>query len=543
MGDAAREAGGTEVLVVGAGPTGLTLALELAAQGVAARIIDAAPDAVHESRALAVQPRTLEVLARHGVAERLVAAGDPATTVVVHAAGRTATVALSDPGLRETAYPFLLFVSQAVTERVLLERLARYGVPVERGCRLEGLDQDGDGVTCAVAGPDGRTAVVRARYVVGCDGAHSAVRKAGGIAFGGTAFPQSFLLADLHADGLEPGRVHAYLAAAGIQLFFPLGVPAPWRTIVLRPPDAGADPTVEGVQRLTAGYTGGRVRVRDPVWLTGFAVHSRCADRFRSGRVLVAGDAAHIHSPAGAQGMNTGIQDAVNLGWKLALVCRGLAAPALLDTYDAERRPVARAVLRTTTLAFRATTSRHPLVAAVRPRLAAVALPLVARATVLRRAGFRRVAELTVRYRRGPLARGRTGPLRPGPRAGDRCPDGPVTVAGRPATLHARLPATAFQLLLCGPPEAWDGAALRRFRERWPAVPVAHLTAPGGPAEAWVADAAVLRRLGLRRGRAAAYLVRPDGHVGVRTHDPRLRKVDAWLAGLLTPGGGGSPRP
>jgi 2-polyprenyl-6-methoxyphenol hydroxylase-like FAD-dependent oxidoreductase len=569
MGDAAGAADQSEVLVVGAGPTGLTLALELAAWGVAVRVIDAAPDAVHESRALAVQARTLEVLARHGVAERLVSAGDPAGTVVVHAAGRSTAVALADPGVRETAYPFLLFVSQAVTERVLLERLARYGVPVERGRRLVALDQDGDGVVCAVTGADGRTAAARARYVVGCDGAHSAVRKGAGIGFGGRALAQSLVLADLHADGLQPGRVHAYLARDGIQLFFPLGTPAPWRTIVLRAPEAGPGSTIRSVQDLTSGYTHGQVRVRDPVWLTDFAVHGRCADRFRSARVLLAGDAAHIHSPAGAQGMNTGIQDAVNLGWKLALVCRGVAGPALLDTYDAERRPVARAVLRTTTLAFRATTSRHPLVAALRPRVAAVALPLAASAPALRRAVFRRVAELTVRYRHGPLARGRTGPPRAGPRAGDRFPDGPVTVDRRPSTLHARLQATAFSLVLCGPPAAWDLGEVRRLRQRWPWVHVAHLTAHGaagpqgvgtegvgtggvrpgageaGEGEAWVTGGPVLRGLGVRGGRTAAYLVRPDGYVAVRAQDRRLRAVHDWLAGLTAAPAGGSedPRP
>src|SRR5690606_31048678 len=204
--------------------------------------------------------------------------------------------------------------------------------------------------------------VTTARYVVGCDGAHSAVRRLSGIAFRGGTYARTFVLADLAVDGapgrgagsgpdpgagsgLDPGAAHAFLTRTGVLFFFPLGHPAPWRLIAMRPPDdptpADAPVTLAGLQALADAHRTG-VRLRDPVWMTNFRLHHKVAAEYRRGRVFLAGDAAHIHSPAGGQGMNTGIQDAVNLGWKLAQVVRGRAGDDLLDTYEPERLPVGR---------------------------------------------------------------------------------------------------------------------------------------------------------------------------------------------------------
>src|SRR6266540_1514870 len=253
-----------EVLVVGAGPTGLALAAHLRAFASHVRIVDRQPDRTHESRALAIQPRTLEVLAGLGVT------------------------------------PELLVLAPAAEH-----------------------------VTCRLLPPDGRHETVAARYVVGCDGAHSTVRHLAGIGFEGSAYPQTFLLADLEADGLEPGAAHTYLTGAGMLFFFPLGTPATWRMLAMRPPGdqtpADAEVSLAELQAITASYTTDPLRLRDPVWMTRFRLHLRAATRYQTGRVFLAGDAAHVHSPAGAQGMNTGVQDAVNLAWKLALACSGAA--------------------------------------------------------------------------------------------------------------------------------------------------------------------------------------------------------------------------
>src|SRR3954471_22954298 len=366
-----------DVLVVGAGPTGLTLAAQLAAFAVPFVLVDEATDRVHESRALAVQPRTLEVLRPFGVSDELVARGSRGVRLRITAGGRVARTALFDVGADDTAYPFLLFVSQAETEAVLAEHLAGQGIGVHRGVRLESFHQDGDRLLCRLRDADGGRRTIAARWLVGCDGARSTVREQAGIAFAGGRYPQTFCLADLSADGLEDGAVNTYLTDGGPLFFFPLGSPAPWRLITFVPdsgPAEGAVP-LDRLQQLVDAATGGAVRLRDPVWTSAFRVSHRGAARYRAGRVFVAGDAAHVHSPAGRQGMNTGIQDAVNLGWKLGLVCRGAASPDLLDSYDAERRPVGEEVLRFTDRAFTAATAGGAFLRAVRTRLVPRLLP------------------------------------------------------------------------------------------------------------------------------------------------------------------------
>lgn len=499
-----------DVLVVGAGPTGLTLALELAAHGLRCRVVDRATDRVHESRALAIQPRTLEVLARDGVARDLVARGNPALLLQVHLGRRTVPVRLFDAGLEDTAYPFLLFLAQAETERILGERLGRLGIAVERGVELTALATGAAAVTCVLRTGDGVERTERARYVVGCDGVRSTVRRSAGIAFRGAAYAPTFVLADAEADGLGAGSAHVFVSARGVLFFFPIGLPATWRLIAMRPRGhvfpAGGPVTLGELQGLVDAFTPG-VRLRDPVWSTNFRLHLRHASTYRAGRVLLAGDAAHVHSPAGAQGMNTGIQDAVNLGWKLALVASGRAPERLLDTYGSEREPVGRAVLRLTDRAFTVATSDAAPLRFARSRLAPVLVPaalrLTRRLSAPRAAAFRTVAELSVGYRRSPLSVEAPGAPRAGPRAGDRLPDAPLDGG----TLHGLLGAAGFHVLLCGPPDAW------------PAGETAGLTGEGLHVHRLVPGrtecAQALARLGIRGG-PAVVLVRPDGHIGYR---------------------------
>jgi 2-polyprenyl-6-methoxyphenol hydroxylase-like FAD-dependent oxidoreductase len=357
-----------DVLVVGAGPTGLTLAAQLASFGTRVRVIDRQADRVHESRALAVQPRSLEVLARLSLADALVGRGNPAVRLQMHAGPRAVEIPLFDLGFDDTAYPFPLFVSQAETEAILNQHLQHAGLTVERGVELIDVRQTPDRVTCSLQTHDGRAEEVGARYVVGCDGAHSAVRTRAGIVFRGAAYPQTFVLADLDVDGLDKGAAHVYVSGAGMLFFFPLGHPAPWRMLAMRPnpgaPPPGEPPSLSELCALADTHTGGILRLRDPVWRSYFRLQHRHAATYHAGRVFLAGDAAHVHSPAGAQGMNTGIQDAWNLGWKLALVGNGTARPELLDTYQAERRPVGRSVVRFTDRAFAIATSANPSSAA-----------------------------------------------------------------------------------------------------------------------------------------------------------------------------------
>jgi 2-polyprenyl-6-methoxyphenol hydroxylase-like FAD-dependent oxidoreductase len=533
-----------DVLVVGAGPTGLTLAAQLRAFGTGFRVVDRQLDRVHESRALAVQPRTLEVLTGLGVAETMVERGNPGVRLQVHSGARTIERPLFDMGLDDTAYPFLLFLSQAETEATLGEHLAGHGVSVERGVELVGMRDEPGHVACTLRHhDDGRTERVDARYVVGCDGAHSGVRTHAGIDFTGAAYPQTFVLADLDADGLEPGAVHVHLSRAGMLFFFPLGHPAPWRLLGMRPSaDALTGPGDEPpdlafLQSLADSYTAARVQLRDPVWTTWFRLHHRHAGGYRSGRAFLAGDAAHVHSPAGAQGMNTGIQDAWNLGWKLALVADGTADPALLDSYEAERQPVGRDVLRFTDRAFTIATSANSLVGLLRAHVAPRLIGAVLRSVRGRAVGFRALSQLAIGYRASPAVHDGEPRLRPGPRAGDRLPDAPVSLDGRPLTLHRSLAAPAFHLLLSGSPGDWPAEDAEVLGGRDAALVHVHrLMRTPRPGALVDVDGHAHRRLGVDGAhRVCHHLIRPDGHIAYRAAGTDLgglqAHLDRWLTG------------
>jgi 2-polyprenyl-6-methoxyphenol hydroxylase-like FAD-dependent oxidoreductase len=532
-----------DVLVVGAGPTGLALAAELAAFGVRARLIDRGLDRVHQSRALAIQPRTLEVLADLGVTDELIAGGNRAVRLRMHVPGRVLTVPMFDLGLDDTAYPFLLFLSQAETERVLGEHLAAAGIPVERGVELAGLGNAADAATATLRHRDGREEVVSARYVAGCDGGHSTVRRLAGIGFEGSSYPQTFVLADTEADGIEPGAAHVFLSDQGMLFFFPLGKPATWRLLAMRPPADRTPPdapvALGEVQALAGTYTGGTVRLHDPVWMTNFRLHHRAAAHYRAGRVFLAGDAAHVHSPAGAQGMNTGVQDAVNLGWKLAQTLGGVTDPALLDTYEAERAPIGKMVLRFTDRAFTIATSTRPLVRLARTRLAPAVIPLALKARTARAYAFRTVSQLDIRYRHSRLSLDGPNPPRNGPKAGDRLPDASIVHHGQPSSLHRALAGAGWHLLLCGPPDAWPAQTMTQLAERHPHVlTVHHLTGQNTPGALRDPHGQALRRLGLTARHTAQYLIRPDGHVGYRTGGTDVtelaRYLRRWLPGPQT---------
>ena len=498
-----------DVLVVGAGPTGLALATQLRSYATPFRIVDRSLDRARESRAPAIQPRTLEMLAPFGVTDDLVDRGNATVGLHLHLPRRVLHVPVFDVGCDDTPYPFLLFLPQSETEAVLSAHLAARDVTVERGTELLTAEPEGEHVTCRLRHRDGTEETVRARHVVGCDGAHSTVRAQAGIAFEGYAYPQTFLLADLEADGLKPGAAHTYMTAAGLLFFFPLGTPATWRMIAMHPPgasDSGDDVTLDLLQRIADAWTPDELTLRDPVWMTSFRIHNRGAAHYRKGPFFLAGDAAHIHSPAGGQGMNTGIQDALNLGWKLAHVCRGAAPEELLETYEAERAPVGHGVRRLTDRAFTVGTSSHPALRLARTRLAPHVAPLLLRATAARARLFRTVSELGIHYRRGPASV--TGPYRPrrGPRAGDRLPD-------TPAGLQRRVAGPDYHLLLTGPGHAWPEDPL-----------------PGGHR-----DGVSVHRLGTQSpwpGITHA-LVRPDGYVGYLSRGTDLTglraHLDHWL--------------
>jgi 2-polyprenyl-6-methoxyphenol hydroxylase-like FAD-dependent oxidoreductase len=542
MGDGSSN-GRCDVLVVGAGPTGLTLAAQLRRFGAAVRIVDLAHDRMHESRALAVQPRTLEVLRGIGLADELLARGNPALQIRIHAGTRETRVRVFDIGLDDTAFPFPLFVSQAETEAVLEGELTAHGLEVERDVRFVGYRDVEGQLTCTLRYHDGAEELVSPRYLVGCDGARSTVREHAGIPFVGARYPQTFLLADLDVDGLETGSAHAFLSDRGPLLFFPLDRPAPWRVITMRSDEskavngatasgeAGSAYLVE-LQRLCDDATPARLRLRDPVWATAFTLHHRHAASYRAGRVFLAGDAAHVHSPAGGQGMNTGIQDAWNLGWKLALVCRGVSPESLLDSYDEERRPVGQFVLRFTDRLFTAATSTHPVIRFARTHVVPRMLPVALRFRAGRAAAFRTVSQLGIRYRHSSAIAPTARWTARGPRAGDRLPDARVSRDGDRLWLHEALDAPAFHLLLCGQHARLHPIATRALTERYGDLIAVHRLARGpGPGVLVDPDGRALARLHSRAN--TGLLVRPDGHIAQRTDGCDLAGVELYLARWL----------
>ncbi|MEV0049141.1 FAD-dependent monooxygenase [Saccharopolyspora shandongensis] len=453
----------TRVLIAGAGPTGLTLGIELARRGVGCRIVDAAPEPPRGSRGDGLQPRTLEVFDDLGVLDEVLADGAPPAPIRAHLDGefvgerRMAEHVEPTP---DVPHPNPWVLPQWRTEEILRNRLAQLGVRVEAGTEFLGCRQDSRGVTAELS-----TGPVRAEFLVGADGGRSAVRKSVGIDFAGeTDESVRMLLADVRVAGLDPGLGHWFGTATDLTrgiAFTPL--PGTDSFQCAAPPPDDPDATLPALQRLLDEFSGrSDLRLHDLTWSTAWRANMRLARQFRRGRVFLAGDAAHVHPPTGGQGLNTGVQDAYNLGWKLAD-----GDHDLLDSYEAERLPVAASVLGISTALLRKHTDGHE--------------DAYRRGTETR--------QLDITYRTGPLAhderaeRGRV-------QAGDRAPDSP---AGDGVRLFDLFRGPHWTLLAFGaePPETGPDVHVHRIDR-------SHV-------DAWRAyDVAA----------GTLVLVRPDGHIG-----------------------------
>lgn len=386
-----------DVLIVGAGPTGLTLAVELARRGVNVRIIDASPAPTTETRALGVQPRTLELFDRLDLADAAIAEGVHVADFKVFSEGKQ-FLHLDLHGL-ETPYPYLLMLQQPRVEALLRSRLDSLGAAVERSTELTMLSQHFDAVEVELRHGDGTTETTRVPWLIGCDGAHSAVRHLLGVPFVGAAFEENFAVADVLMDWPLPHNVfHAFLNRGNFAAYFPMPDGLHRLTIAYRPGETPTgDVTYDELQAAVDRGAPPGARIAEVHYAGRFQIHQRKVAKHSVGRVYLAGDAAHVHSVVGGQGMNTGIQDAFNLGWKLAAVVNGQAHPRLLDSYAEERAPVAHRLVRGTRRATRMTLLRNPIPTAARRHIAPHITPRPTLQRVLRRA----LTQLDVSYRDG----------------------------------------------------------------------------------------------------------------------------------------------
>lgn len=496
------------VLIVGAGPTGLALALWLTRAGIAVRIVDRAAEPGTTSRALVVHARTLEFYRQLGIADRIIGAGVKFAAVNLWARGRhAARVAIGDIGAGLSAFPYMLVLPQDDHEHLLISELEQLGVRVERSVELIWLAERDGGVEARLRHGDEREETVTVPYLAGCDGARSAVRTTLGIGFPGGTYERLFYVADVTADGPVVNKeLHAALDESDILAVFPMAGEGRARFVGDVPESVagdGATLTWSDVDEPVFQHLA--IHVRDVNWFSTYHVHHRVASHFRRGRVFLLGDAAHIHSPVGGQGMNTGIGDAVNLGWKLAAVLRG-APPALLDSFEPERIAFARRLVATTDRAFTLVSRDGGIARFVRLRLLPAVLPSLLEVPALRRFMFRTLSQTAIAYHDSPLSAAGTGLVR----GGDRLP-WVEHAAPNGDDNHAPLASRAWQVHAYGTISG-DVAA---FCER-----------RGLPLFAfpWSGQAS---GTGLREG--AVYLVRPDGHVAAAAKRAPVTMLERYV--------------
>lgn len=520
------------VLVAGAGPVGLAGALSLAQAGVPVRIIDRLATPTNQSRAAIVQARTMEHFQRLGCADDFLAAGVRVHGVAIYGPGHTLLTRNSLDHL-PTPYPFMLGLEQSETERLLTARLRKAGVEIEREVELTGLEDRGDGVEVHLRRADGRETTEEFGWVIGADGARSAVRTALGLHLEGETLDTTWITADVKIRwNQDPGEAVACLTPEGIAFIAAMNG-GRWRVIVnshkMTPEEARAV-TLADVQKLVNTHCATEVELYDPVWISPFGINTRMVPRMSVGRVFLAGDAAHVHSPVGGQGMNTGIQDALNLAWKLAMVHRGLARPEVLDSYNAERHANARRLLEGVGPLTKIASLRNPVAVEVRNQVVRLVSQLG-----LNRGVPRMVSMIDVGYPLSPVvSEAELGWFHRGPRAGERAPD-----AGELQDGEGTGPRSLFELwqgddrhqVLVFP----DGEAGGPEIPDSPLYTVTRILREGRPGPGQVVDAEGQAHEVYEATPGGYYLVRPDGIIAFRCGQPDpapLREyLDKWYPG------------
>lgn len=489
----------TSVLIAGAGPTGLVLALWLKRRGINFRIIDKSTAPGTTSRAIAVQARTLEFYKQLGIADQLIEAGTTTPQLILRRKGKIAAVAkFGALGKDVSPFPYLLFCSQDVHEALLVDLLKQEGVEIERQTELIGFEQNATSVTAHISKPKGKE-IFTADYLCGCDGAHSIVRHQMPTEFPGGAYSQVFFVADVQATGeMAGGGVQISVSKKDFCIVMPIKTKGSIRLIGIVPPESEAKTNIiyEDVAHSVQVNSG--LEVQKVNWFSSYSVHHRVAVDFQNGRVFISGDAGHIHSPAGGQGMNTGIGDAINLAWKLAEVIQGNFEPKLLQSYHEERHAFAKILIQTTDQAFKVIASRGIFGSFFRTYIMPEIFAALTRVPFFLKIMFRTVSQVRINYRGQSLSQGQAGDIV----AGDRLP----WVKTLKGDNYDQLKTLSWQIHIYGD-------ALTDFKNAFMNIPIIEYE--------WNAK---LYQKGFLRH--AAYLIRPDGHVAfaIERQDPILIK-------------------
>ena len=526
----------TDVLVIGAGPTGLLMANMMTRQGVNVRILNKKDGIAQESRAIAVHAKTLELLDKLDLIDQALADGERLQSFQLLSRGKRAgkMAFLNNKGGKSTPYPFGLIYGQDQTEHLLLKNLLEIGGHVEWNTEVLSLEQTLDCAQVRVRTLDGNEETIEAQWVVGADGAHSPVRHALSVGFQGQTYEQTLFIADVDLEWkLEPGQGSMELARRGFFLFIPMHGKGRYRLFGTLPPDlAQRDKlTLEEVKRVLATQSKERITILNMRWNSVYRTHHRIAERFRVGRVFLVGDAAHIHSPAGGQGMNTGIGDAYNLGWKLAHLVKGYANETLLASYEAERIPFARSILRGSDRGFQVQTTSNPVLQLLKVYAFPLLFRLIAPLPSIQRRAFWLISQLWTSYRGSPAV-AKSGSGKQEPKAGDRAPFGFFEVgpdAGK--SIFTLLRGLDHHLLLfAGSKSGSTLTDLHMMEEQQCSL----LDAYSVPVHIHLVEAENLQLHKIYGAdEPSVFLIRPDGHIAYRGRTEDTASLLAYLDRLF----------